>query len=73
VAKAERLPLDEELLRALREMPDRTLGELADACGVPRSTFGRPLTGRLRDPLHRLLDDGVVEEHDGRYRLAGGG
>lgn len=54
-------------------MPDRTLGELADACGVPRSTFGRPLTGRLRDPLHRLLDDGAVEEHDGRYRLAGGG
>jgi len=62
--------LDQELLRALRGAPDRSLGELADAVGLPRTNFGRPLRNRLREPVERLLADGLVEEHDGRYRLS---
>lgn len=62
--------LDQELLCALRGAPDRDLGELADAVGLPRTNFGRPLRNQLREPVERLHADGLVEEHDGRYRLS---
>jgi DNA-binding IclR family transcriptional regulator len=64
------MPLDQELLRALRSTPERTLGELADAVGLPRTNFGRPLGLRLREPVQRLVADGLVEEYDGHYRLS---
>ena len=63
-------PLDEELLRALRNGPDRSLGELAEAVGLPRTNFGRSLASRVREPVRRLVDDGLVEEHGGVYRLS---
>jgi DNA-binding IclR family transcriptional regulator len=62
--------LNQELLRAIRSAPDRSLGELADAVGLPRTNFGRSLGNRLREPVARLLADGLVDEHDGRYRLS---
>jgi len=62
--------LDEELLRALRNGPDRGLGELAEAVGLPRTNFGRTLASRVREPVRRLVDDGLVEEHGGVYRLS---
>jgi predicted transcriptional regulator len=61
--------LEQELLRSLRRAPDRDLGELADAVGLPRTNFGRPLRNQLREPVERLLADGLVEEDNGRYRL----
>jgi DNA-binding IclR family transcriptional regulator len=64
------LSLDQELLRALRNAPDRSLGELAHAVGLPRTNFGRLLSHRLHEPVERLLGEGLVEEHDGRYRLS---
>ena len=67
------LSLDEELLRALRSRPDRNLSALADAVGVPRTNFGRRLSHRLREPIEHLIDDGLVEEHAGRYRLSESG
>lgn len=54
----------------LRRAPDRDLGELADAIGLPRTNFGRPLRSRLREPVERLLADGLVEEDNDRYRLS---
>jgi len=65
-----RLSLYQELLLALRSAPNRNLGELADSVGLPRTTFGRRLPSRLREPIERLLADGLVEEQDGRYRLS---
>jgi hypothetical protein len=65
-----RLPLDRELLSAIRNAPDRRLGELADVVGNPRTNFGRPMTKGLRSTLSRLVDDGLVEEHGGVYRLS---
>ncbi len=62
--------LDEELLRALRKEPDRSLGELAEAIGLPRTNFGRSLASRVREPVRRLVDDGLVEERGGVYRLS---
>jgi DNA-binding IclR family transcriptional regulator len=62
--------LDEELLRALRRAPNRRLGELADEVGLPRTNFGRPMTRLLRSPVARLVDEGLVEEERGRYRLS---
>ena len=67
------LSLDQELLRALRRAPDRSLGELADAVGLPRTNFGRSLSHRLQEPVERLLGDGLIEEHGGRYRLSESG
>ena len=67
------LAVDQELLRALRRAPDRSLGELADAVGLPRTNFGRSLSHRLQEPVERLLGDGLIEEHDGRYRLSESG
>ena len=64
-----RLPLDRELLSAIRNAPDRRLGELADLVGNPRTNFGRPMTKGLRSTLRRLVDDGLVEERRSVYRL----
>jgi len=65
----EQMPLEKELLRELRRAPSRRLEELAEAVGLPRTNFGRRLSTRLRAPLARLLDDGLIVEHRGRYRL----
>lgn len=62
--------LDGELLRALRISPDRSLDELADDVGLPRTNFGRSLSRQLLEPIHRLLNVGLVEECDGHYRLS---
>jgi predicted transcriptional regulator len=67
------LSLDQELLRVLRRAPDRDLGELGDAVGLPRTNFGRPLRSQLREPVERLLADGLIEEDNGRYRLTESG
>jgi DNA-binding IclR family transcriptional regulator len=64
------LSLDRELLRALRSRPGKGLSELADAVGVPRTNFGRRLDHRVLVPIERLIDDGLVEERAGRYRLS---
>jgi DNA-binding IclR family transcriptional regulator len=58
------------LLRALRSAPDRSLAKLADAVGLPRTNFGRSLSRRLREPVNRLVAEGLVEEQEGRYRLS---
>ena len=70
-SKLDDLGLD--LLRALRGSPDSRLDELADAVGLPRTNFGRPLSGRIRRPVSELVRDGLVEDHQGRYRLSPGG
>lgn len=62
--------LDQELLRALRRAPNRSLGQLADEVGLPRTNFGRSLAHRLEEPLARLRDAGLVEQHGGRYQLS---
>jgi DNA-binding MarR family transcriptional regulator len=62
--------LVQELLRALRRSPDRNLNELAEAVGLSRTNFGRPLGKRLREPVERLRAEGLVEERRGRYRLS---
>lgn len=64
------MPLDQELLRALRSGPERTLGELAEVVGLPRTNYGRLLGRRLREPVRQLVADGLVEEAGGRYRLS---
>jgi len=61
--------LDEELLRALRRAPDRTLSQLAKDVG-PDTNFGRVLTRRIRDPVGRLVEARLIEESGGRYRLS---
>jgi DNA-binding IclR family transcriptional regulator len=73
-----RLPMDDsklddselELLRALRGSPDSRLDELADAVGLPRTNFGRRLSGRIQEPISDFVADGLVEDHQGRYRLS---
>jgi DNA-binding IclR family transcriptional regulator len=65
--------LELELLRALRGSPDSRLDDLADAVGLPRTNFGRPLSGRLQEPISELVAGGLVEDHDGRYRLSSDG
>ncbi|MGH2933658.1 MAG: hypothetical protein ACRDL2_03970 [Gaiellaceae bacterium] len=62
--------LHDEVLRALRALPNQTLGELADAVRLPRTNFGRPLTRRVERPVQQLVREGLVEEHEGRYRLS---
>jgi predicted transcriptional regulator len=62
--------LDDDLLRALRNAGDSSLSDLADAVGLPRTNFGRSLSSRLRPPLRRLLDRGLIEEHHRRYRIS---
>lgn len=62
-------PLAAELLRAVRRSPDRRADELAKLLGLPRTNFGRAFGHRLSRPLEELHASGLVEEHDGRYRL----
>ena len=64
---------DDVLLRALRAAPDRSLGELAEAVGLPRSNFGRSLASRIREPVRRLVAAGLVEGRSGVYRLTESG
>lgn len=73
MARSELDGLELLLLRALRSVPDRSLGELADAVGVPRTNFGRPLSRRLREPIGQLVAEGLAEDRGGRYRLSGPG
>lgn len=47
--------LELELLPALRGSPDSRLDDLADAVGLPRTKFGRPLSARLREPISELV------------------
>ena len=65
--------LNQDLLKALRSAPGRSLDELAGVVGLPTTNFGRPLGHRLRGPVSRLVDEGLVEERDGRYRLSESG
>ena len=65
--------LELELLRALRTLPDSRLSDLAEAVGLPRTNFGRPLSRPLQQPISELVSDGLVEEHRGRYRLSPNG
>jgi hypothetical protein len=62
--------LDRELLRAIRRLPGKKLDDLADAVGLPRTNFGRPVGARVRARVERLLESGLVEEHGDRYRLS---
>ena len=63
--------LDDDLLRALRSSPGSGIDELADAVGLPRTNFGRPLGHRLRRPIDRLSSEGLIEaDADGRFRLS---
>lgn len=62
--------LELDLLRALRKAPGADLDRLADEVGMPRTNFGRRVEARLRRPLEHLLDDGLVEEGEGRFRLS---
>ena len=61
--------LETELLRAIRGAPGSTADALAAAVGLPRTNFGRSLRNRLREPVERLVAQGLVEERRGRYRL----
>lgn len=65
-----RLPLDQELLSAIRDAPDCRLGELAEMVRNPRTNFGRPITKGLGSALRRLVGDGLVEERHGAYRIS---
>ena len=65
--------LEQQLLRALRNEPERTLTELAEAVGFPRTNYGRTLGKRIRTPVHQLVTQGLVEEHEHRYRLSKSG
>lgn len=65
--------LEDAILLALRRTPGSRSDELAEAVGLPRTNFGRQLTNRLRQPLKRLLTEGLFEEDRGRYRLTGEG
>ncbi|HEY2371698.1 MAG TPA: hypothetical protein VGH82_04045 [Gaiellaceae bacterium] len=62
--------LDDDLLRALRNTPDRNLDQLAEAVGLPRTNFGRAPRSRIRDRVRSLVEEGLVEEHGKRYRIS---
>jgi DNA-binding IclR family transcriptional regulator len=61
--------LELELLRALRGSPESSLGDLAGAVGLPRTSDVRSAVA-LQEPLGELVAEGLVEEHHGRYRLS---
>lgn len=46
------------------------MDELAEAVGFPRTNYGRALGNRVRPPVQRLLTQGLIEEHGGRYRVS---
>jgi DNA-binding Lrp family transcriptional regulator len=62
--------LDDDLLRALRNAPDRSVDQLAEAVGLPRTNFGRAPSSRVRERVRALVDEGLVEEHGKRYRIS---
>jgi DNA-binding IclR family transcriptional regulator len=62
--------LDDDLLRALRNVPDRSVDQLAEAVGLPRTNFGRAPSSRVRERVLALVDEGLVEEHGKRYRIS---
>jgi predicted transcriptional regulator len=62
--------LDDGLLRALRNAPDRSVDQLAEAVGLPRTNFGRAPSRRVRERVRALVDEGLVEEHGKRYRIS---
>lgn len=62
--------LDRDLLRVLRRSPGSRMSEIAEAVGLPRTNFGRQLTGSLHEPLELLVEDGLVERRGRRYRLS---
>lgn len=64
---------EDVILLALRRSPGRRSDELAEMVGLPRTNFGRQLTNRLRQPLKRLLNEGLIEEDRGRYQLTDDG
>ena len=64
------MDLDDDLLRALRNAPDRSVDRLADAIGLPRTNFGRAPARRLRERVHALVDEGLIEEHGKHYRIS---
>jgi DNA-binding IclR family transcriptional regulator len=66
-------PLSEQelaVLRAVRVAPDSGLREIAAAVGLPRTNFGRRLSRRLREPVGRLVESGLVVQRGDRYRLS---
>lgn len=62
--------LDDDLLRALRNTPDRNVDQLAEAVGSPRTNFGRATSSRVRERVRALVDEGLVEAHGRRYRIS---
>ena len=58
------------LLRTVRSHPDSSVERLADAIGLPRTNFGRALSGQLEHLLLALVTARLVEEQQGRYRLS---
>jgi DNA-binding IclR family transcriptional regulator len=62
--------LDDDLLRALRNAPDRNVDQLAEAVGLPRTNFGRAPSSRVRERVRALVEEGLVEEHGKRYRIS---
>jgi hypothetical protein len=65
-----KVPLEQMLLSALRSGPERTLGELAQAVGFPRTNYGRTVHNRVRKPVQRLVTQGLIEQHGRRYRVS---
>ncbi len=63
-------PVDDDLVRALHETPGCTVQELAHAAGLPRTNFGRQLTGPAHKALGRMVAAGLVERRGRRYRLS---
>lgn len=65
--------LEEAILLALRRSPGSRSNDLAEAVGLPRTSFGRQLKHPLWQPLKRLLSEGLIKEDRGRYQLTEGG
>lgn len=55
------------VLRALRAKPGRSLDELADRLGLARTNFGHHLSLGLPEQVSGLVEEGLVEQHGGRY------
>lgn len=64
----ERSP-EEDLLLAIRRSPGSRAKELAEAIGLPRTNFGRVVKSRLREPLARLVSEGLIEQESSGYQL----
>ena len=64
------MELDDDLLRALRATPDRSVDQLAQAVGLPRTNFGGAPRTRVRERVRHLVGEGLIEEHGKRYRIS---